>query len=77
MKYLSYGLVISIFVLFFLMIYYSSYYGWGASPLNNTGGIYYMHTGGGGGASVRGATGSKGTKSTGNFRSGSRTGRGK
>jgi hypothetical protein len=37
MKYFSYGLIVSIFLVFFGMIYYASFQGWGASPLNNSG----------------------------------------
>ncbi len=81
MKYFSYGLIIAIFITFFVMIYYASYQGWGTTPLHNSVGIYRVggYYGGGsttGNGAVRNQTGnSKGA--SGNFRSGSRAGRGK
>lgn len=83
MKYFSYGLIIAIFVMFFVMIYYASYQGWGTTPLHNSVGIYRVggyYSGGshssGSGASVRTGGSSRGSTS-GSFRSGSRAGRGK
>ncbi|TAE70990.1 MAG: hypothetical protein EAZ85_11130 [Bacteroidetes bacterium] len=81
MKYFSYGLIIAIFITFFVMIYYASYQGWGTTPLHNSVGIYrvggyYSGGGGAGNTSVRTQTGgSRGA--SGNFRSGSKSGRGK
>ncbi|TAE46873.1 MAG: hypothetical protein EAZ31_06645 [Cytophagia bacterium] len=86
MKYFSYGLIIAIFITFFVMIYYASYQGWGTTPLHNSIGIYRVgsyNSGGGSSSSSAlrtGGTGSRGTSSrgtSGNFRSGSKAGRGK
>lgn len=80
MKYFSYGLIIAIFITFFVMIYYASYQGWGTTPLHNSVGIYRVGSYNSGGSSSSSGLRTGGTNSrgaSGNFRSGSKAGRGK